>query len=172
MVMMPRGLGSLFGLVLAGKLSGKMDPRIQIAIGFASTAYSAYLFSTFTRRCRHLGVHLCGVLQRHRHRHDFRAADGGVILDPVRHSLRTEASTFTSLLRNYGSGIGVSIVISVLSRTQATSHAYMAEQALARTAKRCRRRGCREQWDPVHHHDGLRHAGRGDNPPGAGAWAS
>jgi len=32
-------------------------------------------------------------------------------------------------LRNYGSGIGVSIVITVLSRTQSTSHAYMAEQA-------------------------------------------
>ena len=48
LVMMPRGLGSLFGLVLAGQLSGKMDPRLQIAIGFASTAYSAWLFSTFT----------------------------------------------------------------------------------------------------------------------------
>ena len=42
--------------------------------------------------------------------------------------LRTEASTFTSLLRNYGSGIGVSVVISVLSRTQSTSHAYLAER--------------------------------------------
>ena len=47
LVMMPRGLGSLFRLILAGKLSGRMD-TLQIAIGFASTAYSAWLFSTFT----------------------------------------------------------------------------------------------------------------------------
>jgi DHA2 family multidrug resistance protein len=44
-------------------------------------------------------------------------------------SLRTEASTFTSLFRNYGSGIGVSVVISILSRSQSTAHAYMSERA-------------------------------------------
>ena len=46
LVMMPRGLGSLFGLVLAGQLSGKMDPRLQIAIGFASTAFAFTVTST------------------------------------------------------------------------------------------------------------------------------
>jgi DHA2 family multidrug resistance protein len=43
--------------------------------------------------------------------------------------LRTEASTLTSLLRNYGSGIGVSVVVSVLSRSQSVTHAHLAERA-------------------------------------------
>lgn len=128
MVMMPRGLGSLFGLILAGKLSGKMDPRIQIAIGFASTAYSAYLFSTFTPDVG-IWTFIFAAF--------FNGIGIGLIFVPLTAvsfwtlpaHLRTEASTFTSLLRNYGSGIGVSIVISVLSRTQSTSHAYMAERA-------------------------------------------
>ena len=127
LVMMPRGLGSLFGLILAGKLSGKMDPRIQIAIGFASTAYSAYLFSTFTADVGIWAFIFAAF---------FNGIGIGMIFVPLTavsfwtlaSHLRTEASTFTSLLRNYGSGIGVSIVISVLSRTQATSHAYMAER--------------------------------------------
>ncbi len=127
LVMMPRGLGSLFGLVLAGKLSGRMDPRLQIAIGFASTAYSAWLFSTFTTDVGIWAFIFAAF---------FNGIGIGMIFVPLTAvsfwtlpaSLRTEASTFTSLLRNYGSGIGVSIVISVLSRTQSTSYAYLAER--------------------------------------------
>ena len=117
LVMMPRGLGSLFGLILAGKLSGRMDPRLQIAIGFASTAYSAWLFSTFTTD---VGIWMFVFAAF------FNGIGIGLIFVPLTavsfwtlaEHLRTEASTFTSLFRNYGSGIGVSIVISVLSRTQ------------------------------------------------------
>lgn len=127
MVMMPRGLGSLFGLVLAGRLSGRMDPRLQIAIGFASTAYSAWLFSTFTTDvgiwpfifaafCNGIGIGLIFVPLT------------AVSFWTLAPRLRTEASTFTSLLRNYGSGIGVSVVVSILSRSQSTAHAYMAER--------------------------------------------
>ncbi|MGB0632877.1 MAG: DHA2 family efflux MFS transporter permease subunit [Alphaproteobacteria bacterium] len=127
LVMMPRGLGSLFGLILAGRLSGKMDPRIQIAIGFASTAYSAWLFSTFTTDVG-LWAFVFAAF--------FNGIGIGLIFVPLTAvsfwtlpaNLRTEASTFTSLFRNYGSGIGVSVVISVLSRTQSTSHAYLAER--------------------------------------------
>lgn len=127
MVMMPRGLGSLFGLILAGRLSGRMDPRIQIALGFASTAYSAYLFSTFTPDVGIWAFIFAAF---------FNGIGIGMIFVPLTAvsfwtlpvSLRTEASTFTSLMRNYGSGIGVSIVMTVLSRTQSTSHAYMAER--------------------------------------------
>ena len=127
LVMMPRGLGSLFGLVLAGKLSGRMDPRWQIAIGFASTGYSAWLFSTFTTDVG-LWTFIFAAF--------FNGIGIGLIFVPLTAvsfwtlpgHLRTEASTFTSLFRNYGSGIGVSIVVSVLSRTQSTSHAYLAER--------------------------------------------
>lgn len=127
MVMMPRGLGSLFGLVLAGWLSGRMDPRLQIALGFASTAYSAWCFSTFTPD---VGIwpFISAAF--------FNGIGIGLIFVPLTAvsfwtlapHLRTEASTLTSLLRNYGSGIGVSIVISVLSRSQITAHAHMAER--------------------------------------------
>ena len=127
LVMMPRGLGSLFGLIMAGRLSGRIDPRLQIAIGFASTGYSAWLFSTFTTDVG-LWAFVFAAF--------FNGIGIGLIFVPLTAvsfwtlpgHLRTEASTFTSLFRNYGSGIGVFIVISVLSRTQSTSHAYLAER--------------------------------------------
>lgn len=145
LVMMPRGLGSLFGLVLAGKLSGRMDPRIQIAIGFASTGYSAYLFSTFTPDVG-LWAFIFAAF--------FNGIGIGMIFVPLTAvsfwtlaaHLRTEASTYTSLLRNYGSGIGVSIVISVLSRSQATSHAHMAER-ISPYNEAMRSPWLPEQWD-------------------------
>lgn len=128
MIMMPRGLGTLFGLVLAGRLANAMDPRLQIALGFGSTAYSAWLFSTFTTD---VGIWLLVLAS-------FSNGIGiGLIFVPLTTvafwtlpvSLRTEASTLTSLMRNYGSGIGVSIVIGVLSRTHSNAGAFLAERA-------------------------------------------
>ena len=127
MVMMPRGLGSLVGLVLAGRLSGKIDPRMQIAAGFLCTAYSAWLFSTFTSDVG-LWPFIFAAF--------FNGVGIGMIFVPLTAvsfwtlpgHLRTEASTLTSLFRNYGSGIGVSIVVSVLSRSQSTTHAHLAER--------------------------------------------
>jgi len=152
MVMMPRGLGSLFGLILAGKLSGRMDPRTQIALGFASTAYSAYLFSTFTPDVGIWAFIFAAF---------FNGIGIGMIFVPLTAvsfwtlpvSLRTEASTFTSLMRNYGSGIGVSIVMTVLSRTQSTSHAYMAER-INPYSEAMQAPWLPEQWD-ILTNDGL-----------------
>ena len=128
MIMMPRGLGTLCGLVLAGRLANAMDPRLQIALGFVSTAYSAWLFSTFTTD---VGIWLLVLAA-------FSNGIGiGLIFVPLTTvafwtlpvSLRTEASTLTSLMRNYGSGIGVSIVVGVLSRTHSNASAFLAERA-------------------------------------------
>ena len=75
---------------------------------------------SFGDRCGSVGVYLRRVFQRHWYRVDIRAADGGIVLD-ASSDLRTECFYVNSLFRNYGSGIGVSIVISVLSWTQSTS---------------------------------------------------
>lgn len=145
MVMMPRGLGSLFGLVIAGKLSGKVDPRLLIAIGFASTGYSAYLFSTFTTDVGIWAFIFAAF---------FNGIGIGMIFVPLTavsfwtlpSHLRTEASTLTSLLRNYGSGIGVSVVISVLSRSQSTTHAHLAER-ISPYSETMRAPWLPSQWD-------------------------
>lgn len=124
LVMMPRGLGSFVSLILAGWLVRWIDGRIIIAAGFASVAFSAYQFSTFTPD---VGIQAFIFATA------FNGLGIGLIwvpltticfetLDP---RYRTEASTLTSLMRNYGSGMGISIVVSTLSRSTAVARSEL-----------------------------------------------
>ena len=121
-VMAPRGLGTFASLLLAaGWMVRHFDGRIVTALGFACVAVSSYYLSTFSA-----DVDLYDV--------SWAAFVNGLGIGfiwvpltvisfetlPARH--RTEASTLTtltSLARNYGSGVGVSIVVVILSRTRA-----------------------------------------------------
>ena len=128
LIMMPRGLGTLLGLVFAGRAANVIDPRAVIIFGFACVAYSAWMLAGFTNE---VGVWDFAIAAF------FNGIGIGAIWVPLTtvsfwtlpSHLRTEASTLTSLFRNYGSGIGISVVISVLSRSQATTHAHLAERA-------------------------------------------
>ena len=128
MIMMPRGLGTLVGLLVAGRFANLTDPRAVIIFGFVCVAYSAWMLSTFTTDVGIWDFVIAAF---------FNGIGIGAIWVPLTTvsfwtlptHLRTEASTLTSLFRNYGSGIGVSVVISVLTRSQATAHSHLAERA-------------------------------------------
>ena len=128
LTMMPRGLGTMFALILAGRLSGRViDPRLVIFLGFLCVAYSAWTLSNVTTDVGYATFAIAGF---------FNGAGIGLVFVPLTTvsfwtlpvQFRTEASTLSSLIRTYGSGIGVSIVISCLSRTQKESHAFLTER--------------------------------------------
>ena len=128
LTMLPRGLGTMFALILAGRLSGRIiDPRLVILIGFVCVAYSAWTLSNATTDVGYATFAIAGF---------FNGAGIGLVYVPLTTvsfwtlpvQYRTEASTLSSLIRNYGSGIGVSIVFSCLSRTQKESQAFLAER--------------------------------------------
>jgi DHA2 family multidrug resistance protein len=152
LIMMPRGLGTLVGLTLAGRLANFIDPRAVIVFGFACVAYSAWLLSTFTTD---VGIWDFVVAAF------FNGIGIGAIWVPLTTvsfwtlpaQYRTEASTLTSLFRNYGSGIGVSVVISVLTRSQSTAHSHMTEHVNP-YAESLQTTGLPSQWD-ILTNDGL-----------------
>jgi DHA2 family multidrug resistance protein len=125
-VLMPRGLGTVVGLTVAGRLTSRIDPRAVIIFGFASVAGSAWILSIVTIDADITYFIAAAFLN---------GVGLGAIWVPLTtvsfwtlpDHLRTEASTLTSLCRNYGSGIGVSVVISVASYSRSTAHAYLAE---------------------------------------------
>ena len=128
LTMLPRGLGTMFALILAGRLSGRViDPRLVIFLGFLCVAYSAWTLSNVTTDVGYATFAIAGF---------FNGAGIGLVFVPLTTvsfwtlpvQFRTEASTLSSLIRTYGSGIGVSIVISCLSRTQKESHAFLTER--------------------------------------------
>jgi DHA2 family multidrug resistance protein len=126
LVMAPRGLGTLISLVLAGWLVKWIDGRWVIASGFGCVAFSAYMFSTYTMDVGIAAFIFATV---------FNGMGIGLIWVPLTTiafetlpiQYRTEASTLTSLFRNYGAGVGISVVVSILSRTSTISHAELSE---------------------------------------------
>ncbi len=125
LVMAPRGLGTLISLLAAGWMVRVMDGRLVAALGFGAVAFSSHLLSTFPA-----DVGLDAVT--------FAAFVNGlgigfvwvpltvICFETLPRRYRTEASTLTSLVRNYGSGVGVSVVAAVLSRTRAVSYGEIA----------------------------------------------
>jgi DHA2 family multidrug resistance protein len=105
-----------------------IDGRYLIAVGFACVAYSSWQFSTFTPDVS-VGNFIIATV--------FNGLGIGFIWVPLTTfafatldtRYRTEASTLTSLMRNYGSGVGISVVIAVLSRTSAIAHSELVEFA-------------------------------------------
>lgn len=152
LVMMPRGLGTLFGLTLAGRLANMVDPRAVIILGFSCVAYSAWLLSTFTTDVGIWDFVIAAF---------FNGIGIGAIWVPLTTvsfwtlppHYRTEASTLTSLFRNYGSGIGVSVVISVLTRSQSTAHSHLAGRVTP-YAESMQAPHLPSQWD-IFSNDGL-----------------
>lgn len=127
LIMVPRGLGTFVALLLAGWIVKHIDGRFVIALGFGCVAWSSWQFSTFTPD---VGIWLFMSTVT------FNGLGIGFIFVPLTTiafetlppEYRTEGSTLTSLARNYGSGMGISIVVSVLSRTSTISRAEMVEQ--------------------------------------------
>ena len=126
LIMAPRGAGTLISLIIAGWLVKWIDGRWVIAFGFGCVAYSAHEFSNFTMDVS-IGAFVFATM--------FNGMGIGLIFVPLTTitfetlpiQYRTEASTLTSLFRNYGSGVGISVMVSILSRTSTSSHAVMTE---------------------------------------------
>ena len=127
LVMAPRGVGTVISLMMAGWLVRHMDGRLVTAFGFACVALSSYQLSTFSADVELMDVTIAAFLN---------GLGIGFVWVPLTviafetlpQQLRTEASTLTSLARNYGSGVGVSIVVAILSRTRSVSYGELAER--------------------------------------------
>ncbi len=116
LVMAPRGLGTMISLLTAGWMVRHIDGRLVTALGFGCVAISSYSLSTFSADVELMDVTIAAF---------FNGLGIGFVWVPLTviafetlpPRFRTEASTLTSLARNYGSGVGVSIVVAILVRT-------------------------------------------------------
>lgn len=125
-LMAPRGMGTMVAMMIVGRLANRVDPRVLILTGLSLTAFSLYemsLFSTYVPPRLIIGT---GVVQ------GFGLGFIFVPLSTVAYATlepqyRAEAAGFFSLIRNMGSSIGISMVMTVLSRNIQINHAYLSE---------------------------------------------
>jgi len=126
LVLGPRGFGTLVAMAVVGRLTGKIDARLLLGVGFAVTAYSLWRMTAYSLDMDMWPVVTITILQ---------GFGLGMVWVPLSTAsfytlpvhLRTEGSAFSSLVRNIGGSIGIAVGETVLVRNIQINHASIAE---------------------------------------------
>ena len=128
LLLAPRGIGTLIAMMLVGRLMARgADARVLAGIGMLLTAYSLWQMMHFNLEVPQHVIVATGVVQ---------GLGLGLVFVPISTvaystlptSTRTEAAGIFSLMRNIGSSVGISIVMTLLSRNTQINHAEIASR--------------------------------------------
>jgi DHA2 family multidrug resistance protein len=128
----PRGIGTLFSMLIAGRATGKIDARILVGIGVILMGYSLHMMTGFAIDQPSRPVIMSGVVQ---------GLGLGLIFVPLQTlafetlatKFRTTGAALLNLSRNIGGSIGISVVSTELVRLTQTSHADIASHVTQRS---------------------------------------
>ena len=128
----PRGIGTLFSMLIAGRMTGKIDARILVGIGVVLMGYSLHMMTGFAIDQPARPVIMSGVVQ---------GLGLGLIFVPLQSlafetlapRMRTTAAALLNLSRNIGGSIGISVVSTQLVRMTQVAHADMAHNITEQT---------------------------------------
>jgi DHA2 family multidrug resistance protein len=107
LVTMPRGIGMVLSMVVAGRLASRIDPRYLLVSGFLINALSLWQMSLFTLDMGPMPITVSGLVQ---------GFGLGLVFVPsntlafasIGSEQRTDASAIFTLVRSMGSAIGIS----------------------------------------------------------------
>ncbi|MCC6075647.1 DHA2 family efflux MFS transporter permease subunit [Pseudomonas sp. GCM10022188] len=124
-LLVPRGVGTMLGMLVVGRLSGRVDARALIGCGLLLTSLTLWQMTAFTTEVDAWTIVHSGFLQ---------GFGLGLVFVPLSTltfatlapRYRNEATALYSLLRNIGSGIGISLVIAYLAQRTQINHALFA----------------------------------------------
>jgi len=125
LVLAPRGLGMMLGMLVMGRLAERFDPRFLIAGGMMMIVFSLYSMSQFTLEVSQKDIIWTGFTQGLGLGSVF-VPMGVITFATLDEKYRTEATALFSLVRNIGSSIGVSISFALLARNIQINHAELA----------------------------------------------
>ena len=128
----PRGVGTLISMLLAGRLTGRIDARLLVGIGVALMGISLWMMTGFALDQPSQPVIMSGVVQ---------GLGLGLIFVPLQSlafetlapKMRTTAAALLNLSRNIGGSVGISIVSAQLVRMTQVAHADMASSITEQT---------------------------------------
>ncbi len=125
LVLAPRGFGTMAAMMISGRLSGKVDPRMLMALGCALLSYSLWTMTGWTPDVSRTTIVVNTMVQ---------GAGLGFVFMPLQlvafatlpAELRTDATSLLSLLRNVGSAVGVSVCSALLAHNGQVVHSELA----------------------------------------------
>jgi DHA2 family multidrug resistance protein len=124
LVTAPSGLGTMFAMLVVGRLTGKVDLRLLLGAGFAITAFSLWQMTGYTLVLSQSDIVWPGVIQ---------GIGLGLVFVPLSAAtfatlspqMRAEGTALYSLVRNIGSSIGIALVQALLVRNTQIVHASL-----------------------------------------------
>ena len=127
-LMVPRGLGVMFAMMFAGRLTGKMDPRLLMTVGATCLCWSMYAMMYWTPGVSVGTISWVTFIQ---------GVGMGLVFVPMQMvafatlspQRRTDGTGLSNLMRNIGSAFGVSLTTTVLSNSIQTIHAQLSASA-------------------------------------------
>ncbi len=128
MVLMPRGLGVLISMQIAGQLMRRgVDARWLVACGFLIGAWSLHAMSQWSLDADQWHFTYTGLVQ---------GMGIGLVFIPLNATafatlppeLRTDGSSLLNLMRSVGSSVGISVMATMLARGIQSSHEELASQ--------------------------------------------
>jgi DHA2 family multidrug resistance protein len=125
LAMAPRGLGTMAAMMIAGRLSNKVDARVLMGFGIVILSWSLYRMTGWTPAVSDMTVIVNTMLQ---------GAGLGFVFVPLQviafatlePALRTEGTALLSLLRNVGSAIGISVTSALVTQNGQIEHSVLA----------------------------------------------
>jgi DHA2 family multidrug resistance protein len=121
----PRGLGMMAAVLAIGRLGGRVNPRVTIAVGMLANGVSLYLMSRWSLAVSTEQIVWTGALQ---------GFGMGAISLPVstvafatlQNDLRNDGTAMFSLMRNLGGSVGVAMVASRVVELTQIQHGHLA----------------------------------------------
>ena len=130
LVLGPRGIGTMAAMMIVGRLVGRVDTRVLLAIGLGFTAWSFYDMTGWTPDISQMMIIRNGVVQ---------GAGLGFLFVPLSTvtlatlppEQRTDGTGLFNLSRNIGSSVGISVVTSLLTQNTQANHADIVQHVTA-----------------------------------------
>ncbi|WP_180899159.1 DHA2 family efflux MFS transporter permease subunit [Martelella soudanensis] len=125
LLLAPRGAGTMAGVLLAGRLSNRVDPRIQMFVGIVLIALTLWQMTGWTPDIDARTFTVNSIIQ---------GFGLGIVFTPLQvvsfatlpAKLRTDGTALFSLARNIGLAIGVSLTSVVLIQETQVLHTQIA----------------------------------------------
>jgi DHA2 family multidrug resistance protein len=125
LVMGPRGVGSMAAMLIVGRLIGRVDTRLLLSLGLGLTAWSFWTMTGWTPDVSKTTIIVVGVVQGIGLSF-LVVPTNAVTLSELPSEARAEGAGFSTLMRNLGSSVGISVVNSLLTRNNQVNHAAIA----------------------------------------------
>lgn len=130
LVTAPAGIGTMFAMLIAGRIIGKVDLRLTLLVGFLVTAFALWQMTGYSLDLSESDIIWPGVIQ---------GFGTGLVFVPLSAAtfatlspeMRAQGTALYSLIRNIGSSIGISLVQTLLIRNTVIAHASLAERVTA-----------------------------------------